>query len=116
MRSLSIVVAALGIGELVTAVINWREHTPDSEPVLLALFALPWLAAYLLLRAGRIATGAIVSGLLCALIAVSFMGWRHHTTLDRIWQIGYAAVALGGLVLSIVVLLDRSRSHTAQTS
>jgi len=114
-RTLTILTAVLGIAELLTAVFTVVEHTPNSAPVMQAVFAVPWFVSWLLLRSGRVTAGAIVSGLLCLFILLAFPTWRHYSTFDRVWQIAYAVTTLAGLVTSVGVLARR-RSATARVS
>lgn len=108
-RILTVLAVALGLAEPATAIITSVGHVPSSEPVMLALFLLPWLAGAALLRRGKITTGAIVVGLLSLLDVVSFPGWTRTSALDCTTQSIGAAAATVCLTLAITVLVRQQR-------
>jgi hypothetical protein len=108
-RILTALAVALGLAEPATAIITSVEHVPNTEPVMLAVFLLPWLAGAVLLRRGKITAGAIVVGLLSLLNVVSFPGWTRTSALDWTTQSIGAAAAAVCLTLAITVLVRRYR-------
>jgi uncharacterized membrane protein len=113
-RTLTVLTAGLAVGELISAVIIWREGYPDAAPVAAALFAIPFAVAALLLVSHRVVAGAVVAGLFSLFEAVQFPGWTRHSVLDAIYQSGYAALAIAVLVASGAVLVTRRRAVAGQ--
>ena len=108
-RPLIYLAIALGLSNPVAAIIASVEHMPDSEPVMLALFVIPWLVGAELLRRGKITAGAIVVGLLSVLDLVSFPGWTRTSAVDWASQCTAAVLAAACLTVSITVLVRRHR-------
>jgi hypothetical protein len=108
-RTLIGLAIAAGVMNPVAAVISVSEHMKDSEPVLLALFVLPWLVGAYLIRRGKLVPGAILISLLALLDLVSAPGWQRSTVLDWTSQSLATALAAGCLAGSIVVLVRRER-------
>jgi hypothetical protein len=109
-RTLIALAIAAGVMNPVAAVISVSEHMKDSEPVLLALFVLPWLAGAYLIRRGKLVPGGVVISLLALLDLVSAPGWQRTSVLDWTSQGIAAALAACCLAGSIVVLVRRGRS------
>lgn len=109
-RILTALAVALGLAGPATAIITSVEHVPNSAPLMLALFMLPWLGGALLLRRGKVTAGAIVIGLLSLVDVVSFPGWTRTSALDWTMQSVSAAAAAVCLTLAITVLV---RKHDA---
>jgi hypothetical protein len=115
-RTLVVLAGVLGLAELGSAVIIWRENYPDAQPWFAVVFAGLFLTGIVLVRTGRVAVGASFVGLLCLFELVSFPGWTRRGALDCAYQLGCVAVALAGLVTAIAVLVSRRRSSvTAST-
>jgi hypothetical protein len=112
-RILTALAVALGLAEPAAAIITTVEHVPNSEPVFLYLFLLPWLAGAVLLRRGKITAGAIVVGLLSLLNVVSFPGWTRTSALDWTTQSIGAAAAAVALTLAVTVLVRKHRGSIA---
>lgn len=112
-RILILLAVVLGLDEPATAIITSVEHVKGSEPVLLALFVLPWLIGAELLRRGKATAGAIVVGLLSLLEVVSFAGWTRTSALDWATQSFAAAASAVALVLSITLLVRQHRGIVA---
>jgi hypothetical protein len=106
--------AALTVGELVSALIIWREAYPDAAPVAAALFAIPFVVATLLLIGGRVVAGAVVAGLFSLFEVVQFPGWTRHSLIDAIYQSAYAALALAVLIVSVAVLVGHRRGMASK--
>jgi uncharacterized membrane protein len=113
-RTLVVLTAALAVGELVSAVIIWREAYPDAAPVAAALFAIPFVVATLLLISHRVVAGTVVAGLFSLFEAVQFPGWTRHSVLDAVYQSAYAALAIAVLMVSVAVLVTRRRAVAGQ--
>ena len=113
-RTLIVLTAALAVGELVSAVIIWREAYPDAAPVAAALFAIPFVVATLLLISHRVVAGTVVAGLFSLFEVVQFPGWTRHSVLDAIYQSAYAALAIAVLIASVAVLVTRRRAVAGQ--
>jgi hypothetical protein len=109
-RTLTALAVVLGLANVVAAIVTGIEHVPNSEPVMLALFVIPWLAGAELLRRGRLTAGAIVVGLLSVLDVVSFPGWKRTSALDWATQSVTAALAAVSLAIAVAVLVRRHRS------
>ena len=109
-RTLTALTAALAVGELISAVIIWREAYADAAPVAAALFAIPFVVATVLLISHRVVAGAVVAGLFSLFEAVQFPGWTRHTMLDAIYQSGYAVLAIAVLIMSVAVIVTRRRA------
>jgi hypothetical protein len=108
-RILTVLAVALGLAEPATAIITSVEHVPNSEPVMLVLFLIPWLVGAALLQRGKVTAGAIVVGLLSLLDVVSFPGWTRTSALDWTTQLICAAAAAVCLMLAITTLVRQHR-------
>jgi hypothetical protein len=62
-----------------------------------------------LLRSGRVAGGAIFTGILCLFELVEFPSWHKHGIADWASQSVFALVSLAGLIGVIAVHADRIR-------
>ena len=113
-RVLIALTAVLAVGELVSAVIIWREAYADAAPVAAALFAIPFVVATMLLVGRRVVAGAVVAGLFSLFEAVQFPGWTRHSLLDAIYQSAYAALAIAVLIMSVAVIVVRRRAMIGQ--
>ena len=109
-RILTLLAVALGLANPATAIITSVEHVPDSEPVMLVLFLIPWLVAAALLQQRKVMAGAIVVGLLSLLDVVSFPGWTRTSALDWTTQSISAAAAAVCLTIAVTVLVRRHRA------
>jgi hypothetical protein len=115
-RTLATLAGVLGVGKLANAVIIWRENYPDAQPWFAVVFAGLFFIGMALARAGRIAGGATLVGLLCVAELVGFPGWTRHNTLDWIFQVSDAAVTLAALVTAIAVFVSRQRRSSASAA
>jgi uncharacterized membrane protein len=113
-RTLTVLTAALAVGELVSAVIIWREAYPDAAPVAAALFSVPFVVATLLLIGRRVVSGAVLAGLFSLFEAVQFPGWTRHSVLDATYQSVYATLAIAVLIGSVAALVSRRRAVAGQ--
>jgi hypothetical protein len=111
-RILMALAVALGLINPITAVIVTVEDVPNSEPVMLALFVLPWLVGAELVRRGRLTAGSIVLGLLSLVNVISFAGWTRTSALDWTVQSLAAAGGLACLAVAVSVLMQRHRAAT----
>jgi hypothetical protein len=109
-RTLIALGSALAVGELVSAVIIWREAYADAAPVAAALFAIPFVVATILLVSRRVVAGAVVAGLFSLFEVVQFPGWTRHSLLDPIYQSAYATLAIALLITSVAVIVARRRA------
>jgi hypothetical protein len=110
---LTAIAVALGVAELGSSVIIWREAYPDSLPAAAVVFAALFLTGAWLLRSSRVVAGTVLVGVLCLFELVSFPGWTRHGALDWVYQIGCAALSLAGLAFAVAVLVNRrARSVT----
>ena len=114
-RTLMVLAVALGLVNPITAVITTVEHVPNTEPVMLAAFVLPWLVGAALVRRGRVTAGAIVIGLLSLLNLVSAPGWTRTSVLDWVVQGLAVAGSLVCLATVIAVLAQRHRAPAERT-
>jgi len=109
-RILTVLAVALGLANPAAAIVTSVEHVPDSQPVMLALFVLPWLVGAALLQRRKVTAGAIVVGVLSLLDVVSFPGWTRTSALDWTTQSISAAAAAVCLTLAIATLVRSHRS------
>ena len=108
-RTLIALAVGLGLINPLTAIIVAAEDVPNAEPVMLAVFVLPWLVGAELIRRRKMTAGAIVVGLLSLVNVVSFPGWTRTSALDWTVQIVAATGALACLTLAATVLVQRTR-------
>jgi hypothetical protein len=108
-RILTVLAVALGLAGPATAIITSLEHVPNSEPVMLALFLIPWFVGAALLQRRNVTAGAIVIGLLSLLDVVSFPGWTRTSALDWTTQSIGAVAAAVCLTLAITTLVRQHR-------
>lgn len=108
-RILTVLAVALGLANPLAAVITSVEHVPDSEPVALALFVIPWLVGAALVARARITAGAIILGLLSVVDVVSFPGWKRTSALDWTGQSITALAAAVCLAGAVTVLVRHQR-------
>jgi hypothetical protein len=73
---------AAGLMNPVAAVISVAEHQKNSEPVMLVLFVLPWLAGAYLIARGKQTAGVIVVGVLSLFELAVAPTWHRHTVAD----------------------------------
>jgi hypothetical protein len=99
-----------GLMNPVAAVIAVTQHQKDSEPVMLALFVLPWLAGAYLIRRCKVTAGSLVVGLLALLELAAAPTWQRHTAADWASQSVAVAVVAGCFAGSVTVLLQRYRA------
>lgn len=104
---LLVLITALAVGEFISAVIIWRENYPDSQPLFAVAFGVLYLGALWLVRSGRIAAGAVLSGALFLFEVISFPGWQKHGTADWVLDSVYAALSLAGFLAAVAVLVTR---------
>ena len=109
-RTLIALAVALGLVNPLTALIVTVEDVPNAEPVVLALFVIPWLVGAELIRRGKLTAGAIVVGLLSLVNVVSFPGWTRTSALDWTVQIAAATGAVVCLALAVRTLVRRNRA------
>jgi hypothetical protein len=112
---LTALAGALCLGELVSALIIWKENYADAVPAFAVVFGVLFLIGAGLLRGGRVTAGSIFVGLLCLFELITFPSWTRHGALDWAYQLSYAALALACLATAITVLVSRHRS-SATTS
>ncbi len=105
--ALTVVTAALALGEFVSSVVIWRENDPDSQPWFAVLFGALFAVAAWLLRSGRVAGGAGLAAALCLFEVADFPTWQKHGALDWATDSVYAVLSLAGLVLAAAVLITR---------
>lgn len=100
---------AAGLMNPVAALVAVGEHIKNAEPVMLALFAVPWLIGAFLVQRGRSTTGAIVVGALALLDLAAAPTWHRTTALD--WSTQAVAVGLAAACLTLLsaVLARRYR-------
>jgi hypothetical protein len=111
-RVLATLAAVLAAGELVSAVIIWREAYPDSVPAFGVAFAVLFAGGAWLVRSGRVVAGAILTGTLIALEIVTFPSWTRHGAVDWIFQITFAVLSLIGLAVAVAVLVTRRSARS----
>ena len=99
-----------GLMNPIAAVISASEHQKDAAPVLLALFAIPWLVGAYLLHRGQRTAGAIVLGVLALLTLVQAPSWKRGSTADWTAQLVAVAACAAVLVGAVAVLVRRYRS------
>jgi hypothetical protein len=100
-------ITALAVGEFISAVVIWRENYPDSQPWFAVLFGALFLGALWLLRSGRVAAGAALSGVLFLFEVISYPSWQKHGAFDVAIDSVYAVLSLAGLVTAVAVLVTR---------
>jgi hypothetical protein len=99
-----------GLMNPVAAVIAVAEHQKDSEPVVLALFVLPWLVGAYLIHRGKVMAGAVVVGLLALLEIAAAPAWHRSTAADWASQSVAAVFVIGCFIGSVALLVERYRS------
>ena len=104
---LLVLITALAVGEFISAVLIWRENYPDSQPWFAVAFGVLYLAALWLVRSGRVAAGAALSGVLFLFEVVSYPSWQKHGAFDWATDTVYAVLSLAGLLAAIAVLVTR---------
>lgn len=104
---LLVLITALAVGEFISAVIIWRENYPDSQPWFAVLFGALFLVALWLVRSGRVAAGAALSGVLFLFEVISYPSWQKHGALDVATDTVYAVLSLAGLVTAVAVIVTR---------
>ncbi len=100
----------LGLMNPVAAIISTAEDMKNSEPGMLAAFALPWLLAAALLHYGKLTAGAIIAGLLSVLNLVAAPTWQHTTVANWTSQSLAAIGAAVCLVCTVTLLVQRHRN------
>jgi hypothetical protein len=109
-RTFTVLIVVMGLCNPIAAIINVVEATPDSEPGLLAAFAIPWLVAAALVHFGKVTAGAIVAGTLAVMNLVNAPTWTRTSVLDWTTQsIGVLGAAVC-LVLAVRILVQRFRT------
>lgn len=108
-RLLIALAVALGALNVAAAVTVGLEHLKDSEPVMLALFTVPWLVGAELVRRGRLVAGAVVLSLMSLMVIVSAPGWKHGGAADLAEQIASAVGAAGCLAVAVTLIVRRHR-------
>lgn len=98
----------MGLLNPVAALITQLENGKNSEPVLLALFVIPWFVGAELVRRRTIA-GPVVIGLLSLFDVFSFPGWRRSSVADWSTELLALAGAITCLGLAVTVLVQRTR-------
>ena len=106
----------LALGEFVSAVLIWRENYPDSQPLFAVLFGVLYLVALWLIRSGRVAGGAVLSGVLFLFEVVSYPSWQKHGALDWAFDTAYAVLSLAGLAVAVAVLVSRFAARRRETA
>jgi hypothetical protein len=101
---------AAGLMNPVAAVIALAQHQKNSEPVMLALFVLPWLAGAYLVARGRRTAGATVVGLLALFELAVSPTWHRSTVADWASQSVSVAVVAGCFAGSVALLVQRYRA------
>jgi peptidoglycan/LPS O-acetylase OafA/YrhL len=109
-KTLTLLIALLGVGELVSAVIIWKENYADAEPAFAVLFAVIFGGCAALLRLRKVVAGTVLATVLCLFEVVSFPSWTRHNALDWVYQATFAAIATAGLVTSVAVMVGRRRA------
>ena len=104
---LLVLITALAVGEFISSIIIWRENYPDSQPWFAVAFGVLFLAALWLVRSGRIAAGAVLSGVLFLFEVISYPSWQKHGAFDVAYDTVYAVLSLAGLLTAIAVLATR---------
>jgi hypothetical protein len=100
---------ALGLMNPVAAITAAIEDMPDSEPVMLALFVIPWLVGAELLRRNKIVAGGVLVSLLSLLNIISAPGWHRDTAADWTEQILAASGAVACLAVAVTMIVRRHR-------
>jgi len=72
-----------------------------------------FLLATWLLRSGRVAAGAVFTGVLCLFEIVEFPSWHKHGAMQWATDSIFAVVSLVALITVIVVLASRLRHRAA---
>jgi hypothetical protein len=108
--ALTAVSLALAAGEAIASVVIWREAYPDSAPLVVLAFALPFLLAAGLVRRGRVVVGALITGALCVFQLVEYPGLVRHNAFDWTFQSAFAVLSLAGLVLAVAAVVAGRRS------
>lgn len=106
-------VALLGVGEIASALIIWRDNYPGGAPLLALLFSVPFFVVAALLRWHRVLAGAILAIVLSLFELANFPTWERRSTLDWVYQVGFAMTALASLVVAIAVVVLRHRAAVA---
>jgi hypothetical protein len=114
-RNLIALAVLLGLINPIAAITTAVENTPNSEPVMLALFVIPWLIGAELVRRGKLVVGGVVLSLLSLVNIVSFPGWRRDSAADWTEQIVSGAAAVLCLGLAVTLMARRNR-HSLATS
>ena len=109
-RTLIPLAVAAGLMSPVAAVITSVEHQKDSEPVMLALFVIPWLVGAYLVRRGKLTAGAAVIAVLSLLELATAPTWKRQTVADWTSQSIGAVLTVGCLVCVVTLLVQRYRS------
>lgn len=113
--ALTAVSLTLAAGEVLASVVIWREAYPDSAPLVVLAFAVPFLLAAGLARSGRVVAGAVITGLLCVFQLVEYPGLVRHNAFDWAFQSAFAAISLTGLGIAAAALIAGRRSPTSRT-
>lgn len=115
LTTLTAITAILALGNFAAAVqIGLGMDGPDrSGWPFVAVFGAFFLVAAWLLRSGRVAAGATVTGILCLFEILHYPSWSKHGALDWIYDTAIAVVALAGLISVIAVLAARLRRRVA---
>jgi FtsH-binding integral membrane protein len=96
--------AALVVGELVSAVIIWKEAYAGGQPLFAVAFAALFAVAFWLQRSDRVMAGAVFAGALFLFEVVTFPTWQRYNALDWTVQILFGALSLVGFVVAVVVV------------
>lgn len=112
---LLVLVAALAVGEFISSVIIWRENYPDSQPWFAVAFGVLYLAALWLVRSGRIAAGAVLSGVLFLFEVITFPSWQRFNAVDWTTQILFATLSALGFLTAVAVLITRTSARRRVT-
>lgn len=109
-RLLVVLAVALGLMNPIAAITATIENMPDSEPVMLALFVIPWLVGAELVRRNKIVVGGVLLSLLSLLNIVSAPGWRHDSAADWVEQVLAATGAVACLAVAVLLIVRRYRT------
>ncbi|HEY3529439.1 MAG TPA: hypothetical protein VGK78_09830 [Nocardioides sp.] len=110
---LIILTLVMAIGEFASSVIIAVENYADAQPEFAVAFGGLFLAAWWLLRSGRVTAGGSLAGALCLFELVSYPGWPKPTAFDRVGDTIYAVIALATLATVIAVFVSRRRVRTS---
>lgn len=108
-RLLAGLALVLGALNLAAAITVSSEHLKDSEPVVLALFTIPWLVGAELVRRGKLVVGAVLLSLMSLTVIVSAPGWKHGGAADLAEQIASAIGAAVCLVVAVTLVVRHHR-------